>query len=133
MLLLAAKTILVAIAAFFLLLGSASLIAPDRARRLLLGFAATAARHYTELALRFVAGGAMLLFAAHSIHHVALAAFGWVLIATTAIMGLVPWRVHRRFAEAAVPRALRFLSVVGGVSLVLGVLLLWVIVAADTA
>lgn len=125
MLLVAAKTILVAVAIFFLLLGLVALIRPLQARRFLLGFAASASKHYAELGARFVVGGAMLVAAPHSILSAALTALGWLLITTTAVMVAVPWRVHRRFTETAVPQALRFLPLIGVTSVVLGVLILW--------
>ena len=133
MLLLAAKTILAAVAIFFLLLGLVALIRPNHARRFLLGFAASASKHYAELGARFVVGGAMLVVAPHSIHSAALSAFGWLLIVTTAAMAIVPWRVHRRFTEAAVPQALRFLPMIGVTSVVLGGLLLWSTFTASAA
>jgi hypothetical protein len=131
MLLVAAKTILVAVAAFFLLLGLISLARPVHARRFLLGFAASASKHYAELCARFVTGGAMIVVAPHSTQSAALSAFGWLLIGTTAVMAVVPWRIHRRFAEAAVPKALRFLPMIGVISVLLGGLLLWTTVTAS--
>lgn len=125
MLLLAAKAILVAVAFYFLLLGTIALILPAQANRFLLGFAASAPKHYAELIARFVVGGALLVVAPHSIHPTSLIAFGWILIITTAAMAFVPWKTHRKFAEAAVPKALGFLPLIGVISLVLGALLLW--------
>lgn len=133
MLLVAAKTILLAVAVFFLMLGLISLARPIHARRFLLGFAASAPKHYAELCARFVIGGAMLLVARHSLHSVTLTAFGWLLIGTTAVMAVVPWRIHRRFAETWVPRALRFLPMIGMTSVVLGGLLLWSTITASGA
>ena len=133
MLLVAAKTILVAVAVFFLLLGFISLVRQSYARRFLLGFAASASKHYAELCVRFVIGGAMLIVAPKSIHPAALATFGWLLIGTTAVMAVVPWRVHRQFAATSVPQALRFLPMIGVVSVVLGGLLLWSTITASAA
>ena len=133
MLLVAAKIILVAVAVFFLLLGFIALVRPKHARRFLLGFAASASKHYAELFTRFVVGGAMLVVASHSNHSKALTVFGWLLIMTTAVMAMVPWRTHRRFTEAAVPQALRFLPMIGIVSVILGVLLLWSTFTASAA
>ena len=133
MLLVAAKTILVVVAIFFLLLGLIALIRPSIAGRFLLGFAESALKHYVELGIRFVVGGAMLVVAPHSTYSVALTVFGWLLIVTTAVMAIVPWRIHRRFAEASVPKALRFLPMIGVSSLVLGGLLLWSTFTASAA
>ena len=133
MLLVAAKTILVVVAIFFLLLGLIALIRPSIAGRFLLGFAGSALKHYVELGVRFVVGGAMLVVAPHSTYSVALTVFGWLLIVTTAVMAIVPWRIHRRFAEASVPKALRFLPMIGVSSLVLGGLLSWSTFTASAA
>lgn len=124
MLLVAAKAILVAVSIFFLLLGVVALNRQNHAKRFLLDFASSAPKHYAELGVRFVVGSAMLLVAPHSIYSAALTAFGWLLIVTTVLMTIVPWRVHRRFAEAAVPQALRFLPLIGAISVVLGGLFL---------
>jgi len=132
-LLVGAKTILVAVAIFFLLLGLSSMIRPNHARRFLLGFATSAPKRYAELCTRFIAGGAALIVAPHSLHSVALSAFGWLLILTTAVMAIVPWRVHRQFSEAAVPKALHFLPIIAIASIVLGGLLLWSIFTASAA
>lgn len=132
MYLVAAKAILAAAAVFFLLLGLISLARPNHARRFLLGFAASAPKHYAELCARFAVGGAMLVVAPHSIHSAALDAFGWLLIVTTALMAIVPWRVHRRFTGAAVPEALRFLPMIGVTSVILGGLLLWSVLTASS-
>ena len=131
MLLVAAKTILAAVAIFFLVLGLAALIRPSSAKRFLLGFATSALKHYAELATRLVVGAAMLLVAPHSAYPPALTVFGWLLIATTAVMTHVPWRVHYRFAAASVPKALRFLPMIGVSSLALGGLLLWALFTAS--
>ena len=133
MLLVAAKTILAAVAIFFLMLGLAALIRPSIARRFLLGFATSALKHYTELATRLLVGASVLLVAPHSSYASVLAAFGWLLIVTTAFMTLVPWRAHHRFAAASVPKALRFLPMIGVSSLVLGGLLLWALFTAGAA
>jgi hypothetical protein len=133
MLLVAAKIILVAVAIFFLLLGLIALIRPEHIKRFLLGFAASAPKHYVELVARFVVAGAMLIAAPHLSHTTAITAFGWLLIGTTAVMAILPWHVHRRFAETSVPQALRFLPMIGVASLVLGGLLLWSIFPASAA
>lgn len=125
MLLISAKAILVAAAAYFLLLGAIALFQPGKANRFLLGFAASAFKHHAELIARFVVGGAMLVAAPHSAHPMPLTAFGWILIITTAAMAFVPWKTHRKFAEAAVPKALGFLPLIGVTSFLFGALLLW--------
>ncbi|GGA78912.1 hypothetical protein GCM10011521_16410 [Arenimonas soli] len=124
----------VALAAlFFITLGAASLVAPAGASRFLLGFAGSPGKHYAELAIRFVVGGAFLLAAPYVLWPGAFSVFGWVLVATTAVLLLIPWRWHHRFARHAVPEALRFLPLVGVASVVLGGLVLWAVLRGHAA
>lgn len=126
-----AKAIVVVVAIFFLMLGTVSFVRPPIAREFLLGFANNALKHYAELLTRVIVGGSLLLIARNSVYATALSAFGWLLIVTTAIMALVPWRFHHRFTQYAVPKALRFLPLIGITSLVIGALLL--IIFTDSA
>jgi hypothetical protein len=117
--------VVVVLAALYLVgLGIVALVAPARAGRFLLGFAATWRLHALELALRLVVGAALVLHAPRMALGAGFAAFGWLLIATTAAMMVVPWRWHQRFAGRFVPVALRHTAAIGLVSLALGLLLL---------
>lgn len=133
MLLVVAKMVVVATAIYFLILGTIALVRPKSARAFLLGFADTSLKHYAELAVRLIVGGAMLLVARDSAYPIALATFGWILVVSTAFMALMPWRLHRRFSQSAVPRALRYLPWIGVSSLIMGGLLFWVVVAGNPA
>lgn len=124
-----ALTVVVLTAVYFVALGSAALFAPQGAARFLLGFAASAPRHYAELALRLVVGAALVVQAPRLLFADAFVLVGWGLLATTAGLLLVPWRWHRRFAADAVPRALRHLPLLGAASLALGALLITAVVA----
>lgn len=128
-----AKALVMLVAVFFLVLGATALLHPAIARGFLLGFASTALKHYAELLARIIVGAAFLLIAPESPFSTALSGFGWLLVGTTALMALVSWRLHRRFAQFVVPKALRFLPLIGGASMVFGGLLLWVTVASNPA
>ena len=131
--LIVAKAIVVVVAIFFLLFGAVALAQPPIARGFLLGFASNALKHYSELLARLIVGASLLLIAGNSAYSTALSAFGWLLIVTTAFMALVPWRFHLRFTQSAVPKALRFLPLMGITSLAIGALLLLVIVTGSAA
>lgn len=133
MLLVVARIIVAAVAIYFLVLGTIALVRPKNARAFLLGFADTSLKHYAELAARLIVGGAMLLVARDSASPAALAAFGWLLVVSTAVMALMPWRLHHRFAQSTVPRALRYLPLIGISSLIMGGLLFRVAVAGNAA
>ena len=109
---------------FLACLGGASLAAPASARRFLLGFATSPALHYLEQALRLIVGGAFVLHAPAMRFSLVFTVFGWVMVLTTAMLVLVPWRWHRHFAQQAVPQALRFLPLLGLASLGLSGLVL---------
>lgn len=133
MLHLAATALLVAVALYFIALGLLALARPAIAGRFLLGFADSANKHYAELAARLLAGGAMLVAGPTSAHPAAMATFGWLLVGSTSVMALIPWQLHDRFARAAVPRALRYLPLIGVGSLALGVWLAWNVSMARVA
>lgn len=112
---------LVLLAGIFLAgLGAACLFAPALARRFLLGFASSLALHYLELAIRLVVGGALLVVAPSMAFPRVFTAAGAVLVITTLVLALVPWRWHRHFAQRTVPGVLRFLPWLGLASLALG-------------
>jgi len=109
---------------FLIGLGGMSLLAPAKAKAFLLGFATSAFTHYLEMALRLIIGASILFQARHLMYPGAFTIFGWMLVGTSAVLLLLPWKWHRRFAENAVPQALKYLPFVGVMSLALGTVLL---------
>jgi hypothetical protein len=121
MLLTVLATALVAGAGLFLIgLGLLAWIRPGAAGRFLLGFAATAPRHALELGVRLAVGAAFVVAAPRTAAPALCAVAGWVLLATTAALLAVPWRVHRDFARRTVPAALRHLRLLGLAALAAG-------------
>ncbi len=121
---------LAALGLYLAALGLVALTRPARVRGFLLGFAATPGRHLLELALRTAAGLACLLAAPRLPAAQGFTVAGWVLLASTAVLALLPWRWHRGFAQRAVPRALRALPALGLAALAAGLALLAAVVAA---
>lgn len=125
---------IVALAAVYLLaLGAASLAVPAQASRFLLRFATTRTAHFTELLLRIVVGAALVVAAPRLLFPDAFDLFGWVLIVTTTCLVLIPWQWHRRFAQHAVPRAVRYIGLVGVVSLAFGGFVLVAVLRGNAA
>lgn len=120
----AALAIVVAAGAYLVVLGSACLAAPARAGRFLSSFARSPRWHFAELLVRFLVGAALVLAAPDTPCPAVFAFGGWILVATTAGLALLPWSWHRRIAQATVPRVLRALPPFGGAAIVLGGLLL---------
>ncbi len=99
-------------------------VTPARARRFLGRFASSARAHYTEQALRLVAGLAFVLFAPQMRYSKLFVAFGWLLVVTAAALLLVPWRWHHRFGRWAIPLAIEYMKLLALGSLALGVFIL---------
>jgi hypothetical protein len=110
---------------YFVALAAVAILLPSRAAVFLGGFAQTAPRHYLELLLRVIVGAAFVVQAPRMPFATVFAVFGWMLLLTTAGLAMLPWRWHRLFAEGAIPRMTRLLPIVGGVSLLLGLAILW--------
>jgi len=112
--------LVLAVGLYLVAVGLAALAKPAAASRFLSAFASSAKLHYLELGLRVVAGLAFVRHAPEMSAGGAFLALGWMLVLTSACLALLPWRWHRRFAERAVPQALRFLPVLGIMALALG-------------
>ncbi len=125
--------VLAAAGLFLLGLGAAALARPARASRFLLAFAGTQTLHALELALRLLVGAACLVAAPRLPAPQLFTAAGWVLVATTAVLALLPWRWHRGFAQRAVPLALKALPALGAAALAGGAALLAAVLAGPAA
>jgi hypothetical protein len=113
---------------YLVALGLLSLLRPSQASGFLLGFATSARTHYLELVLRMLAGFAFVIEFSTQAFELPFHVFGWLLVGTTACLFLVPWQWHRRFAQWAVPQAIRYLGLVAFVSLALGATILAVVI-----
>ncbi len=100
-------------AAYLASLGVASLVRPERAKAFLEAHASTRRLHFTELLLRVLVGAALVRIAPRMQFAPAFTLFGWVLVGTTLLLALVPWRLHRQFATWSVPQATRVMPLFG--------------------
>jgi hypothetical protein len=107
-------------------------ILPARATRFLGGFASSAFTHYLELAIRLIAGVAILRYAPQMLFSNFFVIFGWILVVTTVVLFAVPWQWHQRFAQWGVPYATRNLKLVAGGSFVFGGLVLAAVIFGGT-
>jgi hypothetical protein len=117
---------------YFVALAAVALTAPARASVFLLGFASSASTHYAELLVRLLVGAAFVAQSARMPFAAVFYAFGWLLLVTTLGLFLVPWQRHRRFAQRAVPLALRHLPLGAFVSLLMGGFVLWSAIRSAT-
>lgn len=109
---------------YLTVLGTAALAAPGKAERFLLGFAATQTLHLAELLARVAVGAAFVVASPRLPPAQLFTLFGWILLGTSALLLLVPWRWHRHFAARAVPAANRHIGLVGAAASAGGVFIL---------
>jgi hypothetical protein len=101
-----AMTIVLGAGLYLVGLALALVSRPEPASRFLLGFAGSAGAHYAEMGIRGLAGWAFIRHAPGMVFPRVFSGFGWVLLVTTAVLLLLPWRWHRSFARKTVPPAL---------------------------
>ncbi|MGE3465814.1 MAG: hypothetical protein AB7J13_02680 [Pyrinomonadaceae bacterium] len=118
--------VIVVVSAIWLVgLAMAAFARPDVVRDFFGKFASSAFTHFLEMFVRLVVGAAFVVYAAQMKFSVVFTAFGWLLIATTAVLLFVPWKLHRRFAERSLPMVYKWMTVFGVVSLFGGVFILY--------
>ncbi|MBK9527401.1 MAG: hypothetical protein IPO41_03565 [Acidobacteria bacterium] len=98
---------------------------PDVVKDFFGKFASSAFAHFLEMFVRLMVGAAFVIYASQMKFSAAFTAFGWLLIATTAVLLFVPWKLHRRFADKSLPMVHKWMTVFGVVSLFGGVLILY--------
>lgn len=109
------------------LLGITGLVAlrPERAKRFLESFASSLRAHLTEQAIRIAAGSALIVYSPQMRLPEVWHGFGWLLVGTSALLMLIPWRWHRRFAQRVIPRGVLTVRLYGLGTLVLGSCILY--------
>lgn len=86
-------------AIFLFILACLSLFTPKHAIRFLGGFASSAKTHYLEMIIRLIVGTAFIINAPNMLYSKVFMIFGWLLVGSTAILILLPWRWHNLFGQ----------------------------------
>lgn len=109
------------------LIGLAAVItaAPSRAESFLRGFASSALTHYTEQGVRLVVGVALVNCASTMRYPRLFELFGWLIIASTAALLLIPWQWHHRFAAQVMPPVFRRMTLFACGAFALGAFILY--------
>lgn len=111
------------LAVYLIGLGILALARADIAASFLLAHARSARAHYLELLLRFTCAWALLTSSPQLLAPSLTRIMGWVILITSAVLVALPWRLHARFAQSAVPQATRHMKVIGFASILGGLLL----------
>ncbi len=103
---------IVVVAAGLFLIGLAIVVVvkPVLAERFLNSFASSARAHYTEQALRLVAGSGLVLFSPSMWYAELFAFLGWLIVVTSVGLLFIPWQWHHRFGKWAIPLAIRHMK-----------------------
>lgn len=109
------------------LIGFAGMIfvKPLSAERFITSFASSARAHYTEQAVRLVAGTAMVIFSGRMQYPDIFEVFGWIITITSVGLFLIPWRLHHTFGKWAVPLVIGHLRLYGVAAGILGAVIIF--------
>lgn len=114
-----ALTIVLLSALFLFILACLSLFMPRHAVRFLGGFASSAKAHYLEMIVRLIVGAAFIINAPTMLYSKMFMIFGWLLVGSTVILILLPWRWHQLFGQKVASPVIRQVWLIGIGSLLL--------------
>lgn len=120
-----ALTVVVLFAAYLIGLAVASVLLPDSAARFLNAFAGSARAHYIEMSVRLIVGVSIVVASPQMRFADIFYLFGWLIVATSVVLLLLPWRWHNRFARIVVPPLTKRVWLFGFFSLPLGGVILY--------
>lgn len=104
MLITAAKWTTILFGVFIILVGFLMLFAPKKARAILRKAGSTNFINYAEITIRLIPAIAMILYADFSKLPIAFKIFGWIMVATSVILYIVPRKTHHRFSMKSADR-----------------------------
>lgn len=118
-------TLVAAFAIFLIWLAGVSLFNKPAAKKFLGKFASSARAHFTEQALRLLAGTGLIIFSSSMWYPTVFLVFGWILVITSIGLMLVPWRWHHEYAKWAIPLAINKIWLLAVGAFGLGVFILY--------
>ncbi|GAA0857744.1 hypothetical protein [Aliiglaciecola litoralis] len=98
-----------------------AILFPNKTILFLSKFASTARLHIVEMIVRLVVGIAFVIAAPEMLFHSLFYLFGLVLIITSVLLLMMPWRWHHQFAVVVLAPLLRRVWVFAVLSLPLGI------------
>ena len=128
-----ALAIVVLAAVYLIGLAAASVYAPAKTTKFLNSFAGSARVHYMEVGIRLIVGAAIVLAAPSMLYASVFSLFGWIIVVTSIMLLLLPWRWHQRFAQIVVPPLTKRVWLFGLFSFPLGGVILLAIFYRGTA
>lgn len=125
----AAFLLIFAFVIFLLTLAGMLIFATERGKAFLLGFASSGSTHYLEIFLRIIVGAALVVYSPKMLFPMVFLVFGWLLIGTSAVLALIPWQWHKKFADRSLPPVLKYPKLMAIFSAAIGLFLLYCLIA----
>lgn len=120
-----ALTIVLLSALFLFILACLSLFTPRHAVRFLGGFASSAKTHYFEMIVRLIVGTAFVIYSPSMLFTKVFLIFGWVIVGSTIILLLLPWRWHHLFGQRFASPVFQHVWIIGIGSFILSAFILF--------
>lgn len=124
----AAFLVTFAFGVFLLTLAASLVFWTERGKAFWLGFASSAFTHFLEISLRIIVGATLVVYSPNMLFPTVFLVFGWMLIGTSAVLALIPWRWHKRFADRSLPPVLKFPKLMAIFSAAIGLFLLFCLI-----
>ncbi len=105
-----------------------SILRKDTAISYFSSFASSAKAHYFEQALRLLVGWGLLMYSENMHFSFIFYYFGWLLIATTVVLIITPWRWHHRYGKWAIPLTIKYLKIYAIAACLLGFFILYCVI-----
>jgi len=99
------------------------------AERFLSGFASSAKTHYIEQILRILVGGALVIYSSSMWQAGLFWLIGWIIVASSVGLLLIPWQWHHRLAEKLLPVLIQHMRLYAIGSLAFGIFILYAALA----
>lgn len=122
---LVAVAVVLAFGGFLIGLAAVLVFRPTAGERFLRSFAGSARAHYLEQGIRLIVGVALVVGSRGTGYPDLFRGFGWLIIASTVVLLLTPWRWHHRFAVRVMPAVCRNLRLFALGAFVLGAFVLF--------
>jgi hypothetical protein len=124
-----ATAVIVAFGLFLIALTGVVIANAPLAERFLMSFASSARTHYAEQAVRMLVGVSLVVLSPAMWQTSVFRVVGWATVISSAVLILLPWRLHQRFGLRVLPVLVRHMRLYAFAVFAFGALLLYAVFA----
>ena len=106
-------------------LGGITLVRPASMEGFITSFANSRKAHFVEMFWRLSLGVSLVLLSNHMWHPTLFLVLGWMIIVSSTLLLILPWRFHRSIGTRVIPMLVRFLRLYAVGVIGFGLLLLY--------